>query len=112
LKGEVELKFKIAVLPGDGIGPEVLDEGIKVLEAVGKRFGHSFELTRGLIGGVAIEAEGTALSDDTLEMCKTRDAVLFGAVGDPRYDDPQAKIQERIGTFCQSPPGQTLSGAG
>ncbi|MCR4394588.1 MAG: 3-isopropylmalate dehydrogenase [Dehalococcoidales bacterium] len=94
------MKFKIAVLPGDGIGPEVLDEGIKVLEAVGKRFGHSFELTRGLIGGVAIDAEGTALSDDTLEMCKTKDAVLFGAVGDPKYDDPQAKVHPEDGLLA------------
>ena len=64
------MKFKLAVLPGDGIGPDVLAEGIKSLEAVGKKFGHSFELTHGLIGGVAIDAEGTALSEDTLEMCR------------------------------------------
>jgi 3-isopropylmalate dehydrogenase len=94
------LKFKLAVLPGDGVGPEVLDEGIKVLEAVGKKYGHNFELTHGLIGGVAIDAEGTALSDDTLGMCKTKDAVLFGAVGDPKYDDPLAKIHPEDGLLA------------
>jgi 3-isopropylmalate dehydrogenase len=94
------LKFKLAVLPGDGIGPDVLDEGIKSLEAVGKKFGHSFELTHGLIGGVAIAAEGTALSDDTLEMCRSKDAILFGAVGDPRYDEPTAKIHPEDGLMA------------
>jgi 3-isopropylmalate dehydrogenase len=91
------LKFKLAVLPGDGIGPDVLAEGIKNLEAVGKKFGHSFELTHGLIGGVAIDAEGTALSEDTLEMCRSKDAVLFGAVGGPQYDDPTAKVRPEDG---------------
>ena len=68
------MKYKLAVLPGDGIGPEVVAEGVKVLEAVGKRYGHSFELTSGLIGGVAIDAEGTALSEATIKMCKKQDA--------------------------------------
>ena len=94
------MKFKLAVLPGDGVGPDVMAEGIKVLEAVGKKFGHDFELTHGLIGGVAIDAEGTAFSDDTLEMCKTKDAVLFGAVGDPRYDAPTAKIHPEDGILA------------
>jgi 3-isopropylmalate dehydrogenase len=94
------LNFKLAVLPGDGVGPDVVAEGVKTLEAIGKKFGHDFELTHGLIGGVAIDAEGTAFSDDTLEMCKTRDAVLFGAVGDPRYDAPQAKIHPEDGILA------------
>jgi 3-isopropylmalate dehydrogenase len=94
------MKFKLAVLPGDGIGPEVLAEGVKVLESLGKRFGHSFEFTHGLIGGVAISAEGTALSAATLKMCKKQDAVLFGAVGDPRYDDPMAKIHPEDGLLA------------
>jgi len=94
------LKFKLAVLPGDGVGPDVMDEGIKVLEAVGKRFGHDFELTYGLIGGVAIASEGTALAEDTIEMCRSKDAVLFGAVGDPRYDDPMAKIHPEDGILA------------
>jgi 3-isopropylmalate dehydrogenase len=91
------LKFKLAVLPGDGVGPEVLDEGVKALEVVGKKFGHGFELTYGLIGGAAIDAEGTALSQDTLKMCAGKDAILFGAVGDPKYDDPTAKIHPEDG---------------
>ena len=62
------MKFNLAVLPGDGVGPEVTDEGVKVLQAVGKRSGHEFKLHYGLIGGVAIDAEGTALSADTLKM--------------------------------------------
>ena len=94
------MKFKLAVLPGDGVGPDIITEGIRVLEASGKRYGHSFELTQGLIGGVAIAAEGTALSDDTLEMCKSKDAVLFGAVGDPRYDAPTAKIHPEDGILA------------
>ncbi len=66
------MKFKLAVLPGDGVGPDVMAEGIKTLEAIGKKFGHDFELTHGLIGGVAIDAEGTALSDDTWVCAKPR----------------------------------------
>jgi 3-isopropylmalate dehydrogenase len=94
------LKYKLAVLPGDGIGPDVMVEGIKALEAIGKKFGHDFELTHGLIGGVAIDAEGTALSEDTIEMCRTKDAVLFGAVGDPKYDDPQGKVRPEDGILA------------
>jgi 3-isopropylmalate dehydrogenase len=94
------VNYKLAVLPGDGVGPDVMAEGIKTLEAIGKKFGHDFELTHGLIGGVAIDAEGTALSDDTLEMCKSKDAVLFGAVGDPRYDAPTAKIHPEDGILA------------
>jgi 3-isopropylmalate dehydrogenase len=91
------MEFDLAVLPGDGVGPEVIAEGIKVLKAVGKRFGHSFNLTYRLVGGVAIDQEGTALSEETLKLCKRADAVLLGAVGDPRYDDPQAPIHPEDG---------------
>jgi len=91
------MQFSLAVLPGDGVGPEVADEAIKVLKAVGKRFGHSFDLRYGLVGGVAIDREGTALSEDTFKMCKHSNAVLLAAVGDPKYDDPQAKIHPEDG---------------
>jgi 3-isopropylmalate dehydrogenase len=91
------MQFKLAVLPGDGVGPEVTAEAIKALKAVGDRFGHSFELSYGLVGGVAIDQEGTALSDTTLKMCSQSDAVFLGAVGDPKYDDPQAKIHPEDG---------------
>ncbi len=91
------MHYELAVLPGDGVGPEVVAEGVKVLQAVGRKFGHTFGLTNGLIGGVAIDKEGTALSDATLDMCRKKDAILFGAVGDPKYDDPQAPIHPEDG---------------
>jgi len=94
------MEFDIAVLPGDGVGPEVITEALKVLQAVGEKFGHSFHLHDGLIGGVAIDALGTALSDETLEMCKQCDAVLLGAVGGSKWDDPQAKIHPEDGLLA------------
>jgi len=94
------MQFNLAVLPGDGIGPEVAGEGIKVLQAIGSRFGHNFSLHYGLIGGVAIDEEGTALSPDTLKTCKNCDAVLLGAVGGPKWDDPQAKARPEDGLLA------------
>jgi len=94
------MEFDIAVLPGDGVGPEVIAEALKVLQAVGEKFGHSFHLHDGLIGGVAIDALGTALSDETLQMCKQCDAVLLGAVGGSKWDDPQAKIHPEDGLLA------------
>jgi 3-isopropylmalate dehydrogenase len=94
------MEFDIAVLPGDGVGPEVIAEALKVLQAVGEKFGHSFHFHDGLIGGVAIDALGTALSDETLEMCKQCDAVLLGAVGGSKWDDPQAKIHPEDGLLA------------
>jgi len=94
------MEFDIAVLPGDGIGPEVVAEAVKVLEAVGEKFGHSFRLHEGLIGGAAIDSEGTALSTDTLMMCKGCDAVLLGAVGGPKWDDPQARVHPEDGLLA------------
>ncbi len=94
------MKFSIAVLPGDGIGPEVIVEAIKVMKAMGSKYEHEFDLRYGLIGGVAIDEEGTAFSDKTLKMCKECDAVLLGAVGDPKYDDPQAPIHPEDGLLA------------
>lgn len=94
------MKFKLAVLPGDGVGPELMTEQVKVLEAMGKRFGHSFELKYGLIGGIAIDSEGTALPDDTLEMCKQTDAVMLIAVGGPKWDNPLAKVRPEDGLLA------------
>lgn len=82
--------FRIAVLPGDGVGPEVTAEAQRVLAAVGRRFGHRFEIETGLVGGAAMDATGDPLPAATLDLCRQADAVLFGAVGDPRYDDPRA----------------------
>jgi 3-isopropylmalate dehydrogenase len=94
------LDFKIASLPGDGVGPEVVGEGQKVLEAVGKKFGHSFSFEKGLIGGVAIDATGSALTEETLNMCRKCTAVFLGAVGDPKYDDPQLKVRPEDGLLA------------
>ncbi|HEY8819988.1 MAG TPA: 3-isopropylmalate dehydrogenase [Dehalococcoidia bacterium] len=89
--------FKIAVLPGDGIGPEVVAEGTRVLKAVERRFGHRFEFNEAIVGGAAIDKYGVALLPETLDMCKASDAVLFGAVGGPKWDDPRAKVRPEQG---------------
>ncbi|MGA8849111.1 MAG: 3-isopropylmalate dehydrogenase [Dehalococcoidia bacterium] len=94
------MKFNIAVLPGDGIGPEVIAQALKVLQTVGEKFGHSFRLHDGLIGGIAIDTSGTVLSDETLKMCKQCDAVLLGAVGGSKWDDPQAKVHPEDGLLA------------
>jgi 3-isopropylmalate dehydrogenase len=94
------MEFEIAVLPGDGIGPEVMAQALKVLQAIGEKFGHSLHLREGLIGGVAIDAMGTALSAETLAMCKQSDAVLLGAVGGSKWDDPQAKVHPEDGLLA------------
>jgi 3-isopropylmalate dehydrogenase len=94
------VQFELVVLPGDGVGPEVTTEGIKVLGAVGKRFDHRFKLHYGLAGGVAIDETGTALSEETLKMCQDSDAVLLGAVGGPKWDDPLAKVHPEDGLLA------------
>ncbi|MGB9300249.1 MAG: isocitrate/isopropylmalate family dehydrogenase, partial [Anaerolineae bacterium] len=88
---------RIATLPGDGIGAEVVAEGVKVLEATAARYGHSFDFEDGLIGGCAIDATGTALPDCTLECCQEADAVLLGAVGGPSWSDPLAEVRPEQG---------------
>jgi 3-isopropylmalate dehydrogenase len=91
------VKAKIAVLPGDGIGPEVTAEALRVLQAVGTRFGHEFQLREALLGGCAIDATGTALPPETVTICQDSDAVLLGAVGGPKWDDPAAKVRPEQG---------------
>jgi 3-isopropylmalate dehydrogenase len=91
------MRARIALLPGDGIGPEVLEEGIRVLDAVAERWGHTFESKSALIGGAAIDATGTALPAETIALCKESDAVLLGAVGGPKWDDPRAKVRPEQG---------------
>jgi 3-isopropylmalate dehydrogenase len=90
----------IAVLPGDGIGPEVTAEGVRVLGAVAKKFGHTFEFKEAIIGGAAIDTLGTALPDATLALCKSADAILLGAVGGPKWDDPNASVRPEQGLFA------------
>jgi 3-isopropylmalate dehydrogenase len=94
------MEFDVAVLAGDGVGPEVISQALNVLRTVGEKFGHSFRLHDGLIGGVAIDTLGTALSDETLKMCKQCDAVLLGAVGGSKWDDPQAKVHPEDGLLA------------
>ena len=94
------MEFNIAVLAGDGVGPEVMAEATKALQAVGERFGHRFHLQQGLVGGVAIDTSGTALSQETLHMCKQCDAVLLGAVGGPKWDDPKARVHPEDGLLA------------
>jgi 3-isopropylmalate dehydrogenase len=94
------MNFTITVLPGDGIGPEVLAEAVKVMEAAGRRFGHSFETKHGRVGGNAIDEFGTPLPKETLEMCHDTDAILFGAVGGPKWDDPKARVRPEDGILA------------
>ncbi len=89
---------KIAVLPGDGIGPEVTNQSIKVLDAIAARFGHSFDYHFAVVGAIAIDQTGNPLPDSTIEACLNSDAVLFGAIGDPKYDhDPSATVRPEQG---------------
>jgi len=94
------LKFKIAVLPGDGVGPDVVAEAQRVLEEVGRRFGHRFDYGTGHIGGIAIDKAGEALPAATLALCRKSDAVLLGAVGGPKWDDPNAKVRPEDGLLA------------
>jgi 3-isopropylmalate dehydrogenase len=89
---------KIALLPGDGVGPEVLNEAVKVLRAIEKTTPTTFELKEGLVGAIAIHKTGTPLPNETLELCKQSDAVLFGAIGSPEFDNnPNAKVRPEQG---------------
>lgn len=78
--------YKIAVLPGDGIGVEVTTQGVKILKAVGKKYGVEFQINEGLMGGCAYDKLGTSLPDETVKLCKESDAILFGANGGPKWD--------------------------
>jgi 3-isopropylmalate dehydrogenase len=85
------------LLGGDGIGPEVTAESVKVLDAIGRRFNHKFEWVHGIVGGRSIDKHGSALTDDVLNLVLGSDAVLFGAVGGPKWDDPRAKVRPEDG---------------
>ena len=94
------MKISIAVLPGDGIGPEVITESIKVLEAIGNRFGHDFQIKSGRVGGNAIDDYGTPLPQETIDTCSDSDAILFGAVGGPKWDDPNVDVRPEDGILA------------
>lgn len=91
------MKARIVLLPGDGIGAEVVAEGRRALEAVADRFGHHFEFEEHAIGGCAMDATGSPLPDSTLAACRAADAVLLGAVGGPKWDDPGAPVRPEQG---------------
>jgi 3-isopropylmalate dehydrogenase len=103
----------IAVLPGDGIGPEVVEEGVRVLRAIADHFGHTLHVQHALIGGAAIDACGSALPEDTLMRAAGADAILLGAVGGPKWDDPNAterpergllELRKQLGLFANLRP--------
>ena len=91
-------KFKIAVLDGDGVGPEVVAQAMKVLDAVAHRYKHTFEYCHALVGAIAIDQTGNPLPQETIDACLESDAVLFGSIGHPKYDnDPSAKVRPEQG---------------
>ena len=92
------MKYNIAVIPGDGVGPEVIAQAKKVMDAIALQFDHTFIYKEGLMGAVAIDKTGTPLPQETIDVCKTSDAILFGAIGDPKYDNnPSAKVRPEQG---------------
>ena len=92
------MNLKIALLPGDGIGPEVMQQAVKVLDAIAEKYEHTFTFEKALVGAIAIDKTGNPLPEETLEICKNSDAVLFGTVGDPKYDNnPSAIVRPEQG---------------
>jgi 3-isopropylmalate dehydrogenase len=94
------MKANITLLQGDGIGPEVVCEAVRVLEAIASRHGHAFEFAEYLIGGCSIDEYGSSLTEETLAACKASDAVLLGAVGGPKWDEPAAKDRPERGLLA------------
>ena len=112
------MKMKIAVLPGDGIGPEIMKQGVAVLDAIAEKFGHEVEYKEAICGAHAIDLVGDPFPEETFRICKEADAVLFAAVGDPRFDnDPTSKVRpeqgllamrKKLGLFANIRPVQTF----
>jgi 3-isopropylmalate dehydrogenase len=94
------VKASIVLLPGDGIGPEIVAEARRALEAIARRFDHAFSFEPQLIGGIAIDETGEPLPEATLAACKRADAILLGAVGGPKWDDPNAKTRPEKGLLA------------
>ena len=113
------MEMNIALLPGDGIGPEVINQAVKVVKAVGEKFGHKITFKEAIVGATAIDQVGNPYPDSTHQICLDSDAVLFGAIGDPKYDnDPKAKIRpeqgllemrKKLGLFCNVRPTFTFT---
>lgn len=91
------MRATIVLLPGDGIGPEVTSQAVRVLERVGEIYGHQFQFESNRIGGIAIDETGDPLPPETTAACKSADAILLGAVGGPKWDDPNAKTRPEAG---------------
>ena len=112
------MKLQIAVLAGDGIGPEIMKQGVAVLDAIAEKFGHEIEYKEALAGAHAIDEVGDPFPEETFQICQQADAVLFAAVGDPKYDnDPTAKVRpeqgllamrKKLGLFANIRPVQTF----
>ncbi len=95
------MNHSIALLPGDGIGPEIVDQAVKVLQSIARKFGHTFEFTEAPVGATAIDRTGDPFPATTFQACLDADAVLFGAIGDPKYDnDPKAKVRPEQGLLA------------
>jgi 3-isopropylmalate dehydrogenase len=91
------MQAKIVTLPGDGIGPDIVAEAVRVMQQVAQRYGHTFTFEQALIGGYAIDTVGNPLPDETLAACESADAVLLGAVGGPKWSDPTADVRPEQG---------------
>lgn len=112
------MKLNIAVLPGDGIGPEISEQGVAVIKAIAGKFGHTVSFTEALVGAAAIDAVGDPFPEETFEICKNADAVFFSSVGDPKFDNnPSAKVRpeqgllamrKKLGLFANIRPVQTF----
>jgi len=112
------MDFKIAVLPGDGIGPEIIEEAKKVLNAIAKKYSHTFNYEFGWVGASAIDETGNPFPEETFQLCMNSNAVLFGAIGDPKYDNnPKAKtrpeqglleMRKKLGLFANVRPVTTF----
>jgi len=95
------MKLNIAVLPGDGIGPEIVEQAMKTVKVVSEKFGHELSYEPAIVGACAIDATGNPYPDETHELCMRSDAVLFGAIGSPKYDnDPTAKVRPEQGLLA------------
>ena len=94
------MKYKITLLPGDGIGPEVVGEAVRVLEVIASKYNHSFNFQERLMGGCSIDKYGSSLTDEALADCQASDSVLLGAVGGPKWDDPNAKDRPERGLLA------------
>ena len=92
--------YRIAVLPGDGIGAEIVPEAVKALQAIGEKYGHRFDFQEGLVGGTAIDAVGKPLPDETLKLCQESQAVLLGAIGGPKWEDLPVELRPEVGALC------------